>query len=389
MQVVGPARRLLPPWPDAALAIVLALLIQQDLWLLPDLGHRVGPRGLVALCYAASSLALAWRRRAPVVVLGAVWTVSSVQALAFGAAESLGIFLPPLIALYSVGRHAPTRAGAVALPVSAVGTAIHEWRDPVFSFAAGPTYFFWAILGLAWPLGQALRRRALAIGTLSERAVELERARDEQTRAAIVAERARIARELHDVVGHGLTVVVLQLEAALGLLDGGDPAGVRDRLVGVQRSARLALAEMRRLVGLIDADEASLLAPQPGLADLDRLIADTRAAGVQLEAATCGTPTELSPGLDLAAFRVAQEALTNVARHAHPPIARLSVSYAPAELVVEVSDAGTTRNGQHRAGRGITGMRERVALYGGELEVGPRRAGGFVVRARFPLDANR
>lgn len=394
MRVRGTAGwRLGPTDRDVLLAGVLALLIQQDLWLNPDLGHRVGPRPAVACFYAVTSIALVWRRRWPLEVLTFVWTVGAVQYVAFGAPESLGAFLPPLVALYSAGRHAPVRTGLVAIPLSVTGMAIHESLDPAFSWA-GPTFFFWAILAVAWPLGQAFRRRDVRIDTLAARTEALERQRDEGTQAAIVAERARIGRELHDVVGHGLSVVVLQLEAALGLLERGDALSLSERLVATQRSARLAMTEMRRLIGLLDEDEDedAVLCPQPGLAELDRLVADTRAAGAHVDTSTDGDPITLSPGLDLAVFRVAQEALTNVLRHARPPIAHLSVVYAPHEVLVEVSDAGqrpSLNGGDRSPGRGITGMRERVALYGGELEVGPQPAGGFLVRARFPVEGAR
>lgn len=384
-------RRELPPTRDLFLAGLVAVVVQQDLWLNADLGHPVGPRPVVACFYLVTSLVLAWRRRAPLLVLAVVWAVGAAQYLAYGAPESLGIFLPPLIALYSAGRHAPTRAGLIAIPISVVGMAIHEYRDPKFAWS-GSTFFFWAVLATAWPLGQAFRRRGARIGALAARTQALEVERDVSAREAITAERTRIARELHDVVGHGLSVVVLQLEAALGLLDNREDLQLRDRLVATQRSARLAMAEMRRLVGLLDDDdEDAALAPQPGLGELNRLVADTRAAGVRLDMRTTGRPVELPPGLDLAAFRVTQEALTNVLRHARPPVACLSVVYSPSELVVEVTDSGHTRvNGaDEHQGRGITGMRERVALYGGELEVGRKAAGGFLVRAHFPIDGNR
>ncbi len=377
---------------DLVLAGVLTLVIQQDLWLNPDLGHPVGPRAVVACFYLAMSLALVWRRRWPLGLLVFVWVLGAVQYLTLGAPESLGAFLPFLVALYSVGRYAPASQALIAVPVSALGTAVHDLKDPAFSWS-GPTFFFWVILAAAWPIGHAFHRREADLSRLAANAATIEEDRDERIRQAAAAERTRIGRELHDVVGHGLSVVVLQLEAALGLLDTSAVDAARQRLVATQRSARLALAEMRRLVGLLDDhDEAAALAPLPGLAELDRLLADTRAAGVTVQATTTGTRVELPPGLDLAAFRVTQEALTNVLRHARPPVVDLTIAYTPKQLLIEVADHGATPtlNGRHApTGRGIAGMRERVALYGGELDVGPQDAGGFLVRARFPLDAAR
>src|SRR5207302_1460805 len=150
--------------------------------------------------------------------------------LAVGAPEALGTFLPPLVALYSVGRYGDGRSLVLAGPLALLGTALHDLKDPQFQLS-GPVLFFWALLAAAWPLGRAFRRR--------EQAVEdLRREREAEARAAVTAERARIARELHDVVGHGVSVLVLQLVAALGLLEKGDPAGVRDRLLATERSAR-------------------------------------------------------------------------------------------------------------------------------------------------------
>jgi signal transduction histidine kinase len=388
----GQLREVAPGTRDLVLAGILTLVVQQDLWFNADLGNLVGPRPVVASFDLVLTAALAWRRRWPLAVLMFVCVVGAVQFVTLGAPESLGAFLPSLVALYSVGRYAPTSPGLIALPVAALGTAVHDLRDPAFSWS-GPTFFYWAVLAVAWPIGHAFHRREADLRRVAAHAATLEEEGDERMRQAAASERTRIARELHDVVGHGLSVVVLQLEAALGLLDASAVDAARQRLLATQRSARLALAEMRRLVGLLDDDdEAATLAPQPGLAELDRLLADTRAAGVTVQATTTGTRIELPPGLDLAAFRVTQEALTNVLRHARPPVVDLTIAYAPKQLLIEIADQGVApavSGGRTRTGRGISGMRERVALYGGDLEVGPRETGGYLVRARFPLERAR
>jgi signal transduction histidine kinase len=245
-------------------------------------------------------------------------------------------------------------------------------KDPNFTLS-GPAIFFWALLAAAWPVGQAFRRRALA-------AEELERAR----RADVAAERTRIARELHDVVGHGISIVVLQVVAALGMLEGGNHEAARRRLLATERNARDTLAEMRRLLELLDEQDAPL-APQPGLSDLERLISETRGVGVEVDLEVTGAPVELPAGLELAAYRVVQEALTNVIKHASPRRARVRVAYGPDELAIEVVDEGKVASRSPTGGRGLAGMRERVALYDGVLEVGPRIDGGFAVRAHFPV----
>jgi signal transduction histidine kinase len=305
--------------------------------------------------------------------------------LALGAPEALGTFLPPLVALYSVGRYSEARSLVLAGPLALIGTALHDLKDPQFRLS-GPAIFFWALLAAAWPLGRAFRQRERAVDALSQQAEELKRGQEADARAAVAAERARIARELHDVVGHGVSIVVLQLVATLGMLDNGDLTAARQRLLATERSSRQTLAEMRRLLGLLDEDETVSLAPQPGLAELERLVADTRAAGVEVELEVWGEPVELPAGLELAAYRIAQEALTNVIRHAQPATAQVRLSYSRDELVVEVADDGARPPGSLDGGRGIAGMRERVALYAGQLTVGARPAGGFEVRARFPIE---
>lgn len=385
---MGRVRRMPSAARDVLFAVAIALVTEQDLWFNADLGNPVGPRPAVAVFYLVTSFSLAWRRRAPLAVLAFVSTAGAAQYVAFGAPESLGIFLPPLIALYSVGRYSETVSVVLAVPIALLGTAVHDLKDPQFQLS-GVTFFFWALLALAWPLGRAFRARDIDVARLAAHAQELERERDAALRSAITAERGRISRELHDVVGHAISVVVLQLQAAQALLDRGDADSAAGRLLSTERSARQALSEMRRLVGLIDEDEDPALTPQPGLAQLDRLLAETRGAGAQIEVEFIGGRTGLPPGLDLAAFRIVQEALTNVLRHARPPVACLRIRRHAAELTLEITSPGVsapTDLADPAPGRGITGMRERVALYGGDLEVGPQATGDFLVRARFPIE---
>jgi signal transduction histidine kinase len=365
-------------WPSRVLVlpVLLAGWVQVDVWA-PSFGNMVGPRAVVALLYAVTSLALVWRKSAPLAVLTFVITIDAAEYLAFGAPEALGVFLPPLFAFYSVGRYARTSSIALAGPLVLLGMAVHDLKDPAFTFS-GSTAFFWLVLATAWPLGQAFQRRAAEAEALAEE-------RDDSARAAVAFERARIARELHDVVGHGLSVIVLQLVAALRILEKSDPVSLRERLLGTERSARDALAEMRRLLDLLDDGEGASLAPQPGLDQLERLVSDTRAAGAEVDLTITGTPLDLPAGVELAAFRIIQESLTNVLKHARPPRAHVRVAYEPDAIVVEVRDEGQSGNGAGLGGRGLTGMRERVALYGGELELGRAPEGGYHVRARLPV----
>jgi signal transduction histidine kinase len=356
---------------DVALAGLIAGLSLMDVWAPLSFVTREHHRPLLSLVFVAMSLALVWRRRAPLAVLAFVFTSGSLLYLGIGAPEALGTFLPPLAALYAVGRYAEPRALVLAAPVALLGTALHEVKDPNFTLS-GPAIFFWALLAAAWPIGHAFRRRALDVEELQRR-----------RRADIAAERTRIARELHDVVGHGISIVVLQLVAALGMLENGKQEAARRRLLATERSARDTLAEMRRLLELLDEHSAPLT-PQPGLSDLERLISETRNVDVEVDLEVTGDPVELPPGLELAAYRVVQEALTNVIKHAQPRRAHVRLAYGADELAVEVLDEGVLAPTSPTGGRGLAGMRERVALYDGVLEVGPRTNGGFAVCARFP-----
>jgi signal transduction histidine kinase len=233
-----------------------------------------------------------------------------------------------------------------------------------------------------------LERRARRAVALEERAVRLEEEREERERVAVAEERRRIARDLHDVVAHGVGVMTVQAGAARLLLED-DPARAREPLLAVEQAGRQALAELRRLLGILRRDERdSGLRPQPGLADLDELVAQARRAGLPVELVVEGAPVALPAGVDLAAYRIVQEGLTNTHKHAGPARAGVAVRYEPDALELEITDDGRAgANGG--GGHGLVGMRERVALYGGRLEAGPRPKGGFTIHAHLPLDPAR
>jgi signal transduction histidine kinase len=379
----------LPGLAEVVPPVLLAVWVQFDVWFSgPPLayGNMVGPRPVVAVVYALTSLALIWRRRAPLAALSVIAAADAALYLVYGAPEGLGSFLPLLFAYYAVGRYAPTRSLVVAAPLTAAAMVVHEATDPEFAFG-GANAFFWLVLATGWPLGYAFKRRDVEAEALAGRARRLTAEREQLARMAVKEERARIARELHDVVGHGLSVIVLQLVAAGTLIENGETPGARERLATTERSARDALAEMRRLLDLIDDGEAPSLAAQPGLGHVERLVSDTRAAGAELDLRITGVPRDLPAGIDLAAFRILQEALTNVLKHARPPRAHVHVAYEPDAVVLEVRDEGRDGHGSSPGGRGLLGMRERVALYGGLLELGPQPGGGYLVWARLPVPA--
>jgi signal transduction histidine kinase len=235
-------------------------------------------------------------------------------------------------------------------------------------------------------VGQALRRERQRTATLRELATQLAAEREARARDAVAAERVRIARELHDVVAHAISVIAVQADAASRFLRH-DPARAQEPLATVQITARTALTEMRQLVGLLREDDSEApLEPQPGVADLERLIEDAKQSGLPVELEIHGRPTTLPSTLDLAAYRIVQEGLTNVRKHAGPAHARVSIRYQPDNLDIEIRDDGHATDGSRTAGHGLVGVRERVGLLGGRIDVGPDAAGGFVLHACIPFD---
>jgi signal transduction histidine kinase len=243
---------------------------------------------------------------------------------------------------------------------------------------------------IAWVLGDSMRYRRAYYASLEERAAQLERDRDAQTQIAAAAERARIARELHDVIAHNVSVMVVQADGAAYAL-GHDPGRAREALAAISATGRQALTEMRVLLGVLrraDRADQAVLAPQPGIAQLDELLDQARAAGLPVSCAMEGEPRQLPTGTALAAYRIVQESLTNTRKHAGPRAsASVVLRYTDdaVELVITDDGLGTMAPGDG-AGIGLTGMRERAAMYGGSVLARPRHGGGFVVTARLPTN---
>ena len=243
----------------------------------------------------------------------------------------------------------------------------------------------------AFAVGYVLRHRAGRIDHLAGVVQELNTGAEERERQAVEQERTRIARELHDIVSHSISAVVIHTQAVRRRLDTGDHQREIDDLRAVETTARHAMAEMRRLLGMLRADgHADALAPQPGLAQLDGLVADMEAAGVHIAVRVDGDPVALSPGVDLAAYRIIQEALTNVMKHATGATTTVHINYQPDRLSLCVENtASPSRSVSPEAGgQGLIGMRERIMLYGGALQTGARPGGGFAVEAWLPLRAD-
>lgn len=368
---------------DVMLALLVLVIGQQEAWLpTAHFSNPVGPAAVVAVANLATSLVLVWRRVAPMGALAFVCGVQGVQFLLLGAPEGLATFLPALFAYYAVGRYCSTRTFALGTLATIAVVAVHEWRDPLYAFT-GSEVVLWSILLGSGVLGLAFRSAATEADRLAERARAIEAESAHREFAAATAERDRIAAEMHDIVGHSVSLMVLQIVAAQATLESGSVAETRVRLEGLEATARTTMDEMRRLVQVLGVDE---LTPQPGLADLPDLVDGVRDSGVAVELTLSADAPQVAPGLGLAVYRLVQEALTNVMKHAEPPVgASVTVASTGDALTVEVSDRGRGATVPQPFGRGMVGMRERVAAYGGTFAAGPHADGGFHVHARFPL----
>jgi signal transduction histidine kinase len=251
------------------------------------------------------------------------------------------------------------------------------------------------VLAAAWVLGRFAHNYRAYAARLEERTAELEQAREELARRAVADERLRLARELHDVVAHAMSVIAVQSGVGAHIATT-QPNEARRSLAAIEATSRAALTELRRLLGVLrqEGEPEGDLAPVPGLADLDGLLAELGKAGLAVRLQVEGKPAPLPAGVDLSAYRIVQEALTNVVKHAGPARARVVVGYRDQDVTVEVTDDGrgtvtSGSDGRAGTGHGLIGMRERVAAFGGDLEVGPRPAGGFRVAARLPLAADQ
>ena len=323
-------------------------------------------------------LPLAWRRRWPV----PVFCVVALGALVH--TDIAGVLVAAfLIATYSLGAYGARIPTLIAILVIVPLLAAAQRPPPIGYLVILPLY---VLLGTIWFVGQTIQLRERRTGALVAEVARLEREQEETTQAAIATERRRIARELHDVVTHNVSVMVVQAGAARHVMDAA-PDQAREALLAVEATGREALAELRHLLGLLsheDGDDAAL-APQPGVAQIAALVRRTQEAGLPVSLAITGERRALPQGVDLAVYRIVQEALTNAIKHAGLARTTVLLAYQPSGLAVEITDAGDAASSTGAPGRGLVGMRERAALYDGTLEAGPRPEGGYAVRAWFPL----
>lgn len=373
----GGSRQRLSLLGDAAFALVLVVVSVAVAVLRPGIPHR----GVMVFLALLQTLPLALRRRAPLGVLAVVAAASAAATITSGTLiEPLGL----LVALYTVAAHCSRRDAARAGIAAAVVLAWPLLRDSGYNPRTAALKL--GFLAAGWMVGAYL-------GELRARAAGNQREQELQTARAVAEEQARVGRELHDVLAHTLAVIVVQAAAAADVF-GSSPDRARQALGSIEAASRAALAELRQVLDAVRPGQSQpgQLAPQPGLARLDSLIGQVRGTGLAVTMRIEGTGAELPAGVDLSAYRIVQEALTNTIKHAQANTAEVVLHYRPRELIIDVLDDGRARpetDPGTGAGHGLIGMRERAAIYDGNLTAGPRPGGGFQVHASFPLPLDR
>jgi signal transduction histidine kinase len=383
-----------------AIALLMLFLPSENFERLYATGFRdPGPLGvLLTLC---QTVPVTWRRRAPYAVL-AVTTAAATAHLALGFKPTFAE-AAMVVSIYTVAAHRPRRqavAAALAFAAAIVGYGlIAEARYPSpFQDSLQAWVLTFIQFAAAFFLGDLQKRRLAYMAKLEALNLQLAEEQELRSRWAVAAERGRIARELHDVVAHSVSVMVVQAGAARRTL-AASPGQAATALGQIESTGRQALVELRRLLGLLRDDDGqatdAALAPQPSLANLESLAAAARDAGLPVEVTVEGEPRPLPAGVDLSAYRIVQEALTNALRHGDCGQARVVVRYGRHDLGLQISNGVGSASGRRlsdsdrpggRSGHGLIGMRERVALFGGTLEAGASPGGGYRVAARLPLD---
>jgi signal transduction histidine kinase len=369
-----------------ALVLTFAVASVVEALAAPHVAHRP----IVAVLALGWTVPFALRRRfpfwAPLVALAALATFALISPERSLTSLTMP-FLAALAAAVSLGLIGDRRQ-------SVAGWAAVITTASIVSSKSGNAYsdFFWTtlILTLAWFFGSALGSRTEQARELTERVEAAERERATAAERATTEERARIARELHDVVAHSVSVMVVQASGVRRLLKD-EQHREREALLSVEQIGRQALTEMRRMLGVMRSGEEApaALAPQPGLEHLERLIAQVAEAGLPVTLRVEGERPDISPGVDLSAYRIVQEGLTNALKHAKGAHAEVVVRYIDSSVELEIADNGPGVPNGDGMGHGLVGMRERVALYGGTIESGPRAGGGFVLRAQLPVEGHK
>lgn len=367
------------------ICVALALLLVG----LPNISHQPSKGAALVLDFGLA-LPLIWRRRWPTAVFAIIALTAFVQWV---MNERIGADVALLIAFYTVAAREGRRktvAAAAFLELGVVLAAV-RWVHGGWGNKLLVLVLLSGMVTAAGFIGANIRTRRAYLASIEDRNLHLERERDQQAQIAAAAERARIAREMHDIVAHNLSVMIALADGA-ALTTGDDPARATTAMRQVSATGRQALMEMRRLLGVLRDDGPVALEPQPGLTDLETLLTQVRLVGLRGELVTEGRLPALPAGLQLTIYRLVQEALTNTLKHAiEPHTATVRLRFSDEKgLEVEVTDDGaaTSRADATAAGHGINGMRERAAVYGGTVEAGPRLGRGWQVRGRFDLRAS-
>ena len=366
---------------DLLVATAVLIFGQLEAWTGSGATHRQGMHWVEALGYGLGAVLLLGRRVHPLGVLAGLVAIYIAEFAAVGAPEGFGVAVPPMVAAYSVARwehRRPAWWGLVLLLLLGLAWIIF---DPVQTSTAGRVRqaVWWSPWVIAWLVGALVRSRVV-------NAEQRRLRRQDMATRAVTEERNRIARELHDVIGHSVSIMTVQASAVRRRLTD-DQVSEREALETVETTGRQALTEMRRMVGVLRQEgEAADREPAPGLTQLSRLVEQFRSAGLPVDVAVTGRAQPLAPGLDLTAYRLVQEALTNSLRHAISPTqASVSIGYTAEHLELAIRDDGRRVAQSTEAGHGLLGLRERVSVYGGELVARPRPEGGFELIATLPL----
>jgi signal transduction histidine kinase len=367
---------------DVGLPLVLAVVAVAEVMTSSDID---APWPVVAMFALGTTVPLLWRRRAPLLVLVVCLACIVIPDAKYEIGNNASApFAGTLVAAYASGAYTSRRDGRIAAAI--IGAMVLISAVSIGEDVVGDAVFIGGILFAVWGAATIVRSRQELAAALAARTVELEHEREEKAKLAVAEERTRIARELHDVVAHNISIMVVQAGAERHAI-GDDRPDTSKVLATIEETGRAALAEMRRLLGMLRrSDDELALAPQPSLRYLEDLVEQVREAGMPVELRIEGEQRAIAPGIDLSAYRIVQEALTNALKHAGPAQARVTVRYGDDELDIEIADDGAGPDGEAPAGgHGLVGMRERVALFGGDLASGRRRGGGYAVRARLPL----
>jgi signal transduction histidine kinase len=379
---------------DLGFLAILVAWAQADVWA-PQVttpNSMLGDSRVLSITALAAGLALLARRRWPLASAVSVFGLLSIPAVLYGSSEGLGWFLLAGLALYSLGAHAALRPALLGVALYGVWSALLVTRDPMRHDLESvvKALLYSACLLPTWVIGIVVRNPRLRAVEWERRATRLERERYQAERDAVTKERSLIARELHDIVAHSVSMIVLQAEAGDSRLDS-DTGAAHQAFHAIEGSARQSMGELRRLLGLLRVDDSTDdPLPQPRLAGVPALLETIRVAGLRATLEVSGDPIGLAPGLELNAYRIIQEALTNSLKHARASEVRVHVSYTPGAVELEITDDGPMSalpNGS--GGQGLIGMRERALLHGGELQVSPLDSRGYRVWVRLPLESAR